>query len=249
MVILTIQADLGVDSQALLTAPGAGKWYRSSGAVATQNLYFNLAAGSVLEWLPQETILFDGARANIDMDVELAQGAAFIGWEILCLGRAAAGERFDHGHLCLAVRINLDGKPLWREFGHLRGADPLMQSPAGLAACSVVGTLLVAGKTIPAEVLSACRALVVDKTAGEHSGITVLPNLLVARYLGHKSESAAWVSLLVAFLSIMRMLFPAVDMWSEGRALLFGALVVALIASGFIVAIWMSKATPADRLS
>ncbi len=47
-----------------------------------------------LEWLPQETIVFDGARARSTTQVELAGDARFLGWEIACLGRPANGEGF-----------------------------------------------------------------------------------------------------------------------------------------------------------
>ena len=187
---LEIRVVLDRASQVLLTSPGAGKWYRSSGNYASQKLCFALAENSVLEWLPQETILFDGALGRTNMAVELALGAVFMGWEILCLGRTAAGEKFNHGHLHQRVRINFAGKPIWQEFGNLTGGDAFMTSPAGLAGCSVTATLMVAGKAIPADLLKLCREVAVDEMAGEYCGITVLPDVLIARYLGHKSEAA-----------------------------------------------------------
>lgn len=187
---LDIRVALDSASKVLLTTPGAGKWYRSAGSHARQHLHFTVARDAVLEWLPQETILFDGALARMQMDVELEQGGVFLGWEILCLGRAASGEKFAHGHLAQTLRISLAGKPVWQEFGRLQAGDAIMQSPAGLAGCSVTATFMMAGKAIPAELLNQCRELTVDAAADEHSGITVLPDVLIARYLGHKSESA-----------------------------------------------------------
>ena len=202
---LEIQINLEPASSVLVTSPGAGKWYRSAGHSAEQRLRFNIAEGGILEWLPQETILFDGAIARMDMDVMLESGAMFIGWEILCLGRSASGERFHTGRLHQTVRIHKDGKPIWGEYGHLRGGDPLLTSPAGLAGCSVTGTMLLAGKDISPDVLEACRAVEVDAAGGVYCGVTVLPNLLVARYLGHKSESARRY-----FTSLWQMLRPVV---------------------------------------
>ena len=185
---LEIRVGLACDSKVLLTTPGAGKWYRSSGSHASQQLNFKVARGGVLEWLPQETILFDGAWAQINTRVELEQDAVFIGWDVLCLGRAAAGEKFAQGHLQQTTRIHLEGEPIWYEAGNLHGSDPLMVSPMGLAGCTVVGTLILAGKGVPPELLALCREITV--LTNEHCGITVLPNVLIARYLGHKSESA-----------------------------------------------------------
>lgn len=187
---LEIRVALDSASKVLLTTPGAGKWYRSAGQDASQHLCFSVATDGVLEWLPQETILFDGARARMKMDVDLAPSAVFMGWEILCFGRAAAGETYTYGQFKQNVRITQAGQPIWHEFGKLAGGDALMQSPAGLAGCSVTGTLILAGKAIPTELLNLCREVMVDESAGEHCGITVLPDVLIARFLGHKSESA-----------------------------------------------------------
>jgi urease accessory protein len=93
---LAISATIEAGAHAQLTTPGAGKWYRSGGAEASQTINFSLAEGATLEWLPQETIFFDGARARLETRVLLAADSRFIGWDILCLGRAAAGERFTN---------------------------------------------------------------------------------------------------------------------------------------------------------
>ena len=62
-------------------------------------------AGAIVEWLPQETLLFDGARAAIATAVELAGDARFIGWDVIQLGRTASGERFASGRLRQTVEI------------------------------------------------------------------------------------------------------------------------------------------------
>jgi urease accessory protein len=72
---LSLTAHLGPGAHAQLTTPGAGKWYRSAGLEASQTLDFTLAAGAALEWLPQETIVFDGARARMGATVALAADA------------------------------------------------------------------------------------------------------------------------------------------------------------------------------
>ena len=90
---LLISATVGAGAHAQLTTPGAGKWYRSGGPEASQRLELTVEEGAALEWLPQETIVFDGARARMETRVRLAADSRFIGWDILCLGRAAAGGR------------------------------------------------------------------------------------------------------------------------------------------------------------
>ena len=91
---LALEARAGAGAHALLTTPGAGKWYRSAGPWARQRLDFEVGPGALLEWLPQETIVFDGALASLASEVRLEGDARYLGWEILCLGRTGSGERF-----------------------------------------------------------------------------------------------------------------------------------------------------------
>lgn len=186
---LEIDVRVGEGAHALLTTPGAGKWYRSAGAWARQDLDLTVEAGGVLEWLPQETIVFDAARAAMRSRVELATDARFIGMEILCLGRRASGEGFASGALHLATRVSRAGRPIWLERGRLEGGSGLLASPAGLAGFSISGTLLAAAPHIEPGQLAACREIPALESGARH-GLTQLPDLLVARYLGHSSEAA-----------------------------------------------------------
>lgn len=188
---LFIDAEVGPGAHAQLTTPGAGKWYRSEGAEASQELSLRVGAGAVLEWLPQETIVFDRARARMATRVSLAADSRFIGWDILCLGRAASGERFAEGTLALLYRIERAGAPLWLERGRLAGSDPMLASPAGWGGATVCATLLCSFPELPEQapaLLAALRAIAPADGAGH--GITALPGLFVARYLGDSSEAA-----------------------------------------------------------
>lgn len=200
---LDIRVDVGTDAHALLTTPGAAKWYRSAGPWATQNVQLAVASGAVLEWLPQETIVFDSARARLTTRISMAADAVFMGWEILCLGRRASGERFDHGTLQLHTGIEREGSALWLERGQLHGGSALLDSPVGLAGYSVCATLLAASDRVDASLLSRCREATPRETDMQ-CGITMLPTLLIARYLGHSAEAArAW------FVSLWQILRPA----------------------------------------
>jgi len=200
---LEIALQVGAHAHALLTTPGAGKWYRSSGPEASQRVRLEVAEHGVLEWLPQETIVFDGARVRMEMEIVLKKEARFIGWEVLCLGRRAAGERFASGEMSLQTRIELEGRTIWLERGRLEGGSPLLDSPAGLAGYSVSATLLALGAGLDAALLAACREIVPVEPEARF-GITLLPEVLVARYLGHASESAReWFS------ALWRVLRPA----------------------------------------
>ena len=202
--LLAITAAVGPQAHAQITTPGAGKWYRSGGLEASQAIDFSVASGALLEWLPQETIVFDGALSRMETRVELAADSRYLGWEILCLGRRAAGESFSNGQLALHTRIERAGRALWLERGQIAGGDALLGSAAGWSGASACATLLA---TLPADVdvaalLAACRQCV--PADGAEHGVSALPGLLVARYLGHHSEAARhW------FIALWQLLRPA----------------------------------------
>lgn len=185
---LGFDVTLDAESAALLTTPGAAKWYRSEGPWASQALSFEVGPGAVLEWLPQETIVYDGVLADMATTVKLDNGAIYLGWEVLCLGRAAAGERFTAGRVRQRTEIWQGGKRLWVECARLEGADPLLDSPIGLLGHSVSATMIAAGRDVSAEVLAECRR--VQASEGARAGVTRLPRLVVARYLGDSGENA-----------------------------------------------------------
>lgn len=178
---LSLRVNVGPSSAVLLTTPGAGKWYRSVGPWASQILRFEVDGS--LEWLPQETIVFDGALADIACEVNLGTDARYIGWEILCFGRAGSGERFTKGRIELRNKICRNGKPLWRERGAIDAGGRLMYSPAGLSGKSVCATLIAAAPEIDRSAVTACREIA-------DVAVTMLPGLLIARHLGNSSEAA-----------------------------------------------------------
>jgi urease accessory protein len=185
---LDIQAGLAAGCHTLITTPGATKWYRSGNRPARQTLLMDVADGALLEWLPQETILFDGAHAEMQTRINLHGSAAFLGWEITCLGRTASGERFSEGLWRQSTEIRRDGTLLWGEYGLLDGSDPLLESPIGLAGHPVTATFLAAGGSVNEELRDACRT--VEIFGGDRCGITLFPGLLVVRYLGDSTERA-----------------------------------------------------------
>jgi urease accessory protein len=188
---LALQVTADKDAAALLTTPGAGKWYRSGGPWARQRLLFNVAGA--LEWLPRETIVFDGALADLGCDVTLGSEARYIGWEVVCLGRTGSGERFSRGKIRIANNILKHGKLLWTERGEIEGGGILMRSPVGLAGRSVFGTFI--ATDVPAHLVKACKQI---------AATTVLPGLLIARYLGDSTEDA-----LNCFVAIWKLLRPS----------------------------------------
>ncbi len=142
----TLQIDLTLSDQshALVTTPGATRFYRSDGEVASQALTAQLAGGARLEWLPQETLVRRGAIAENRMKFELAPGAEMIGWDVLALGLPASGETFDSGSVTQTIELNR----VWLEHGVIAGTDRrLLDSPLALAGQRALGVMWFAAGT------------------------------------------------------------------------------------------------------
>ncbi|HYH40727.1 MAG TPA: urease accessory protein UreD [Burkholderiales bacterium] len=184
---LSIVADARPGARVLLTTPAAGKWYRSAGPWARQRVTLNAGAAACVEWLPQETIIYDGARAHIETDVRLADGASFIGWDVICLGRTASGERYTRGATRLRMRVRRGEKTIWLEQGTIAGGARICASAAGLRGCPVFGTLIATTLESRRALLDACRG---ERAEEGETAMTSPPGLIVARYLGNSSEAA-----------------------------------------------------------
>ena len=198
---LAVNVDAGPCTRVQLTTPGAAKCYRSGGAFAQQHVRLRAARGAVVEWLPQETIIFDASKIELELSIELFDDARFLGWEVVCLGRTAAGERFDHGALRQRLTLARDGIPVFAERAVLNGGAPLLRSPVGLHGNPVFGTFLVAAPIVTHAMLESCRQ--VSVMAGE-GAVTRLPGVVIARYRGASAAAARHY-----FVDLWRKLRPA----------------------------------------
>ena len=193
---LAIDATVGEGAHALLTSPGAAKWYRANGHVSGQHIVLRAGSGAAIEWLPQETIFFDQACVRLRHEVELAPDASYIGCDIVCLGRSASGEVFSTrqhqpagadpprrqagvvGAGRAGRRRRAMASPLGLDGPHrLRHPDRRRHAPAGRRA---------GGRARDRR----CRA-------GAAFGVTHIKSLLVARLLCDDSEAARRVMLAV----------------------------------------------------
>lgn len=199
---LAIAVGVAPGAHALLTTPGAGKWYRSVGPEASQHVTLSVEADAALEWMPLETIVFDGARVDQHLRVDLVEGARYVGWEITCFGRTASGERFTSGRLRQRTEVYQSMRPVFIEHADIKGGSRLLNSKAGLAGCTVSALMLAAGVDASRDLIAALR--VVPARKDELTGITTLPRVTIARYLGHSAHAARdW------FTDLWRVLRPA----------------------------------------
>lgn len=183
---LKLHFHLGADARALLTTPAATKFYRSQHGPSTQSTSIEIGAQATCEYLPQETILFDGANARIDNTISLEADAAFVGWDFLCLGRPAANERFESGRFSQRIKITRDAKPIWFERVELSGGSPLLYQAFALASRPTLGTMVYAG-AIAEDAADRVRAAIGDSGDGIFS-VSQLEQVVVCRYLGERLE-------------------------------------------------------------
>jgi urease accessory protein len=185
---LAIRIALEPHAHAVFATPGATKWYRSGGPASRQRIDIGVADAAVCEWLPQENIYFDSVRADNAIDVKLGHGAVFCGWDVMCLGRTASGERFAHGSVRQRLAIASGDRPLFGEWSRIEGGSPILGSAAGMAGYPVCGSFLLAGTDVDAGMRAGCR----EVAAGSDClhGVTALPGAFVARFLGRSAEQA-----------------------------------------------------------
>ncbi len=188
---LRLDARLDSGAHALLTTPAAGKFYRSAGSLARQIQGLTVAPGAVLEWLPQENIVYNSARLQTLTRIDLQGDARLIGWEIFCLGRPAAGEIFTTGECRQTLEVWNDGAPLYLESGRFIGDDPVLDAAWGLQGQPVSATLVCT--PVRREWIDAVRAgwnTVSAPPGKEIVTVTALDGILICRYLGPSATRA-----------------------------------------------------------
>lgn len=195
---LDIDLRLGPGSSALLTTPASGKVYGVGGRrlPQRQSVTARIADGALLEWLPQDTILFDGADVTLENRFELGATGQLCCWELVSLGRPAGDRPFTQGSLTQRLEIWRNRKPLLLERFAATGGDAVLQAPWGLGGETSFG-LLVATVTVD----PALRGQLVElgTPLGPTSwSVTSLPEITVIRYRG-SAPRAAFATLAAAW--------------------------------------------------
>lgn len=190
---LEIQVRVQENAHALVTTPGATRFYRSAGETATQSVHARLDDGARLEWLPLEALAYDQCHAENRAVFELAPGAELMGWDITALGLPTANLPFEHGFF--SQHIEVPG--IWREQGRIDASDlRLLNGPLGLAGQRCMATLFfVSGRPIERtrreRALDEVRALMDAHALRMSAGATSPhPQVLVIRVLAPLVEPA-----------------------------------------------------------
>lgn len=199
---LHLDIEVKPGAAALVTTPGATKFYRSGGRLAMQEQQLQ-ANGSSLEWFPQDSIIHPGAECSLATRIELDRQARFIGWEILSLGLPAQQQPFNPGRLESCLALSREGRPLLLDRLRVEGPGEL-DGPAGLRSFPVSAIFLAtnAKKSLVEEI----RSILPDDPR-HLAGVTLMGELLVVRYLGYSTFHArdvftrVWATLRPALLN------------------------------------------------
>ena len=179
---LRAEVEVAAEARAIVAAQAAEKVYRSAGADATVEVSLSVAPGGLLEWLPQETILFEGARLRRSMRIEVTAGARVLAGEMLVFGRRARGERLTTGLVHDTWDVVRDGRLAWSDAFRLDGniARTLVH-PAGLAGAGAAATAVYV-----ADDALECRTLARTLLDGPEvrAAATCVGGILVVRWLG-----------------------------------------------------------------
>ncbi|WP_413776300.1 urease accessory protein UreD [Rhodopseudomonas palustris] len=175
----SISLDVQADARLTLTTAAAEKVYRSHGPAAQLDITLKVASGGHLAWLPQETILFDQARAERRIDIELADDASLLLSEMVIFGRSAMGETMQHGRFVDRWRMRRGGKLLFAETVRLDGEiGALLARPAVAKAGVAIGTALI----VPGDAALVERLREAADTFGAEVGISAWNGFAMARF-------------------------------------------------------------------
>ncbi|MBX3609136.1 MAG: urease accessory protein UreD [Hydrogenophaga sp.] len=142
--VLDIDVQVDAGAHALISTPGATRFYRSDGPQAAQQVQLHLAPGARLEWLPLETIAYPECNARNQLSMTLDDDAECLGWDVTALGLPAADQAFERG--VLQQQVQWPG--VWLERARIDASDTrLLDGPVGLAGQRAMGTLWLASGT------------------------------------------------------------------------------------------------------
>ncbi len=190
---IEIDARLDEGAHAVVTTPGATRFYRSAGPWARQRASLVLGEAARLEWLPLETIVHRGALAANAVHLQLAPTAQALGWDLLALGLPAAAEAFDAG--CFEQLFELADS--WLERGRIEATDHvLLDGGPGFGGRRVLGTAwFAAGSALPTMLreglLEGAREAMAGDMLEPFAGATApQPDVVLARVLAERVEPA-----------------------------------------------------------
>ncbi len=191
-----------------LTTQAAERFYRAlPGATAQVTTRLDVATGAALEWLPQETILFDGCAYRRGLHVTLAPDAWFLAAEQLVFGRTAMGEIVHRGEIHDRISLVRGGQTLFHDAIRFSGAvQAVLDRPASADGGRAVATLIHVAPMAEAHIPALRAAL-----CAWEAGVSAWNGLLVARIVAE--NGACLRAAVVAGLKVLRACRPLPRVW------------------------------------
>jgi urease accessory protein len=195
----SVSLTLGEDAEVEVTTPSAERVYRSDGPAAAIATRLTLEPHARLFWLPQETLMFDGARLERRLEVEMSGEVAFMIAETLVFGRLAMGEDRIDATLRESWRVRRDGRLVFADETRLDRAAAVLERQAVGAGARALSTIVASAPNIEAR-LPDLRAALKAANSCVESGASAFDGLIVVRLLAPSSDRlrAALVASIVA---------------------------------------------------
>jgi urease accessory protein len=179
---LSVSLSLDEGAEVEATTPAAEKIYRADGPPSRIETRLKLAAGARFAWLPQETLIFDGAALERRLEVDLSGEAELTMVEAQVFGRLAFGETRIDASLSDSWRIRRDGRLVFAEETRLSHAGATLDRPASGNGARATALMIVAAPNVEARLTDFRAALEAATNDGE-VGTSAFDHLLVARFL------------------------------------------------------------------
>ena len=195
----SLSLTLGEGAEVEATTPSAERIYRSNGPAASIATRLTLAPRARLFWLPQETLMFEGARLARRLEVDVSGEATFIVAETLVFGRLAMGESRIDATLRDSWRVRRDSRLVFADETRLEHAGATLERKAVGAGARALSTIVASAPDIEAR-LPDLRAALDAAGSDIESGASAFDRLIVARLLAASSDRlrAALIASIVA---------------------------------------------------
>ena len=194
---LKMEVEVAPGAHAVVATQAAEKIYRAAPGSdpCLIDVGVTVGEGATLDWLPQETIVFQGARLKRRTVAHVAPGGALLACEMVVLGRAASGERFLSGLVLDAWSVRRGGRLAWTDTLRVEGETP---AGAGFGTANALATVIGVWDS-PQPQFEKARALL-EQTGEVRAGVTLVNGVMVARLLGEATAvRAAAIGFLTAF--------------------------------------------------
>src|SRR5690242_3650781 len=178
---LAMAIEVGPGAEAVAATQAAEKIYRAARSAehCAMDIAVTVGEGAALDWLPQETIVFQEARLKRRTVADVARGGSLLACEMVVLGRAASGERFTSGLLLDSWSVRRAGRLAWTDALRVEGETP---AGAGFGAANALAPVIGVWDE-PRAQFEHARSLL-DECSDVRAGVTLVHGVMVARLLG-----------------------------------------------------------------